>query len=205
MGFLAKELALFADSQRRVSLRLALDGLTDVDTALETIDARGLYPWPVGDPAAPRWWCATCCCEPKDTACPMCEDFGGTTAPASMEALSAVAARDAAMLRKGVALVAELHRLDAAVGARVAWRVMSDDAVREHIFQKMVKSAASGSRDVASLFAREMRSHQPWDPAMMRWSGYPEPIMQTLHMLIQDCDLYLLDTCERLTVLGVTP
>jgi hypothetical protein len=112
--------------------------------AVEALATRGLWPWPIGDDASPRWWCKRCegsgklrlffernpppgviriDAMPHASVCPVCR--GHTADPPTLAALVAVASLGVDTLRRAEGLALQL------VGRapRIVWRVMSAEAI----------------------------------------------------------------------------
>ena len=112
--------------------------------AVEVLHTRGLWPWPVDDDAAPRWWCERCKGRgklrplfegspppsetridtmPHASVCPVCR--GHTADPPTLAALVAVASLGAPTLLRAE----ELARVLVGRAPRIVWRVMSREAL----------------------------------------------------------------------------
>ena len=100
--------------------------------AVEVLATRSLWPWPVGDDAAPRWWGGVgraqrreCWRVPAGLVCELCE---GTADPPTLAAIVAVASLGVDTLRAAEGLAGQL------VGRapRLVWRVMTREALRGH-------------------------------------------------------------------------
>ena len=118
--------------------------------AVEALHARGLWPWPPGDHGVPAWWCERCAGSGTDPEpsrmvldCMACLPAGATyrrgpysqghtTAPPSHVALVSVARLSAETLRAIEEIARVIAQHAGCVGARVVWRVMSREALREH-------------------------------------------------------------------------
>ena len=113
--------------------RVTRRGLTAATPAeaVEVLATRGLWPWPVGDDASPRWWCPGCAGNGRliptpnfgGAPCPQCR--GDDTHPPTLAALVAVASLGVEALRRAEGLALQL------VGRapRLVWRVMTREAV----------------------------------------------------------------------------
>ena len=103
---------------------------------VEALATRGLWPWSVGDDAAPRWWCERCqgcgwlpgwqhcgCVgEPE-------HEYGHTADPPTLATLVAVASLGAPTLLRAE----ELARVLVGRAPRVVWRAMSREVLREWV------------------------------------------------------------------------
>ncbi len=109
----------------------------DTETAADRLALAGLWPWPVGDDASPRWWCERCdalarrragedvpypvTAQPSWQQC----DGDGAMHPPTLAALVAVASLGVEALRRAEGLALQL------VGRapHIVWRVMSREAL----------------------------------------------------------------------------
>ena len=105
--------------------------------AVEALATAGLWPWEIGDTAAPRWWFGAGrathreCWRVRDgLPCELCE---GADDPPSHAALVAVASLGAPMLQRVTHILArEIARAAGCHDAHVVWRVMERDVIEEH-------------------------------------------------------------------------
>lgn len=124
--------------------------------AVEVLATRDLWPWAVGDDAAPRWWCERCqgcgwlpgwqhcgCVgEPE-------HEYGHTADPPTLAALVAVASLGVDTLRRAEGLALQL------VGRapRLTFRVMSREAIEDHHASMRGRTVRSDAQMALSLFA----------------------------------------------------
>ena len=133
--------------------------MTTPAEAVEALATAGMWPWEIGAERAPRWWCYRC--EgggslndgpgwPGLILCPACSTHSatdelriGTTAdPPSLAALVAVASLGRPLLQRIThTLVPWIARAAGCPDARVVWRVMSRDGLREHRDRQRVRGS----------------------------------------------------------------
>lgn len=127
--------------------------------AVEVLATRGLWPWPVGDDAAPRWWCERCggsgSAEGRSVPCGACgatmrlDDLGHTADPPTLAALVAVASLGAPTLLR----VEELARVLVGRAPRVVFRIVARETARERHERTVGREprATPAERDLAAL------------------------------------------------------
>ncbi len=179
--------------------------------AVEALIARGLLPEHWSDEGrAPRWWCAGCegrghvCCRCATPCGPSPFDFvsdGTTAAPPSHPALVAVAALGLGTLARAEAIVAETWR------ARVVWRVMTADALREHHGQRAFAASASPRAEEAFSWEAHIaeRDNRPWRTECPFGEEWGAEIQRTwpASTALRALGVHLLAVNESRVVIGV--
>lgn len=154
--------------------------------AVEALATARLWPWDPGDDPT-RWWCERCggsgfmvcdwesgerdfcdrCAEEDPEATGGFRALGHTADPPSHAALVAVASLGAPMLVRYVALAGEIARAAGCEGARVVWRVMGREALKDHDRRTAEKwnvidaSEISDAEDVVGLASVSHRVAAP--------------------------------------------
>ena len=141
--------------------------------AVEALATARLWPWEIGDERAPRWWCEECegtgraqepgpprgrvclCCGvPADELAAAPRGIGHVADPPSLAALVAVASLGRPLLQRIThTLVPWIARAAGCPDARVVWRVMSRDGLREHRDRQRVRGSDEW---IVDAFSTEM-------------------------------------------------
>lgn len=199
------------------------DWLPDLSpaAAVEVLSERGLWPWAPGDANAPRWFCEMCQgtrlvgggwvgTEYQDTdLCETCgrEDLdatGGVTAdgttadPPSLAALVAVASRGPETLRGVAELVRELRAVTRGeTGATLVWRVMTQEALKEHHERRRSATVRRGGEFLCATFSACVLSGE-WAEAEDIYGTDHRP----LHALA-DCGVHIVAGDKTRVVIAV--
>lgn len=154
--------------------------------AVESLATAGLWPWEIGDTAAPRWWFGAGrathreCWRVRDgLPCELCE---GADDPPSHAALVAVASLGRPqILRITHTLAPEIARAAGCPDARVVWRVMEREAIQEHHQSEYAKACREHpmDRSIVGIFSAEAREAAAPYPMMLWNMGtfvYPDAV-----------------------------
>lgn len=188
---------------------------------VKVLSERGLWPWTPGDANAPRWlceecqgtggrrypgtvetpdeweWCDACGREDLDATGGVTAD--GTTAdPPSLAALVTVALRGPETLRGVAELARELRAVTRGeTGATLVWRVMTQEALKEHHERRRSATVRRGGEFLCATFSACVLSGE-WAEAEDIYGTDHRP----LHALA-DCGVHIVAGDKTRVVIAV--